>query len=141
MSFVSTHTGNYLSLAFIFLFSLMAIQLGRCQQLEKTSFVKTEYLVNLPVNYEGDRSKKWPLMIYLHGGLQSPTINGLKQDFLPYQMNHGMELPFIVVSPLCNTGLWNVGILNFLLEDVLAAFRVDEDKVFLTGLWYLGVGF
>ena len=133
MSYVFTQMGKYLSLAFIFLFSMMAIQLGRGQQLEKTSLVKTEYLINLPVNYDKNRSKKWPLMIYLHGGLQSPTIDGLKQDFLPYQMNHGMELPFIVVSPLCNTGLWNVGILNFLLEDVLAAYRVDEDKVFLTG--------
>ncbi len=42
-------------------------------------------------------------------------------------------LPFIVVSPVCKTNGWNVTILNFLLDDIINKFKVDENKIYLTG--------
>ena len=73
-------------------------------------------------------------MIYLHGaGLMDRSIAGLKNDYIPYHLEHDKVLPFIVVSPVCKTNGWDVTILNFLLEDVVHKFNVDENKIYLTG--------
>jgi hypothetical protein len=74
------------------------------------------------------------MMIYLHGaGLKDRSLEGLKSDYLPWRLEHDKVLPFIVVSPVCKTNGWNVAILNFLLEDLISKFHVDENKIFLTG--------
>ena len=63
-----------------------------------------EFLTYLPVGYEDDEKRKWPVMLFLHG--HGERGNG--KDELDYVMNHGplMEawiqrrpLPFIIISP------------------------------------------
>ena len=63
-----------------------------------------EYFVYLPVGYNSDKKKNWPVMLFLHGHGQRG--NGLKD--LDYVLTHGplmeawiqrKELPFIIISP------------------------------------------
>jgi len=104
------------------------------QQVEQQSVIKTDYLVYFPPAYNQDTAKKWPMMIYLHGaGLKDRSIEGLKEDYLPWHLSNGKVLPFIVVSPVCKTNGWNVTILNFLYEDLIHKFNVDKDRICLTG--------
>ncbi len=65
---------------------------------------KREYFVYLPVGYESDQQKRWPVMFFLHG--HGERGNGL--DELDFVLKHGplMEawiqrrpLPFIIISP------------------------------------------
>ena len=104
------------------------------QQIEQQSVIKNDYLIYFPPGYDTEPDKKWPMLIYLHGaGLMDRSIAGLKNDCLPYYLEKGKILPFIVVSPVCKTNGWNVTILNFLLEDIVHKFSVDENKIYLTG--------
>ncbi|HUX96162.1 MAG TPA: prolyl oligopeptidase family serine peptidase [Bacteroidales bacterium] len=104
------------------------------QQIEQQSVIETDYLIYFPPGYDAESDKKWPMLIYLHGaGLMDRSIAGLKNDCLPYYLGHDLVLPFIVASPVCKTNGWNVTILNFLLEDILDKFNIDEDKIYITG--------
>ena len=61
------------------------------------------------------------------------------------------DFPFILLSPLCPADSWwteNLDGLNALLDDVIAKYAVDEDRVYLTGLsmggqgsWHLAIRF
>ncbi len=125
---------------YFFTISLLVVLLAagikpvNAQQIEQQSVINTDYLIYFPPGYNTDPDKKWPMLIYLHGaGLMDRSIAGLKNDCLPYYLEHDKVLPFIVVSPVCKTNGWNVTILNFLLEDVVHKFRVNEDKIYVTG--------
>ena len=55
------------------------------------------------------------------------------------------DLPFIVVSPQTPTRGWNPEALDALLDRIILDYRVDRDRVYLTGLsmgrlWDLGAG-
>jgi predicted peptidase len=109
---------------------------------EKEITIKTRlnYLLFLPAGYEKS-DKTWPLMLFLHGAGESgndlakvkahgpPKIVGTKADF-----------PFIVVSPQSAGRGWNADTLNALLDDIIAKYRVDKDRVYLTGLSMGGYG-
>jgi len=63
-----------------------------------------EYFVYLPKNYENDSSKKWPVLLFLHGNGERGNGN----DELDYVLIHGplyeawiqkRDLPFIMIVP------------------------------------------
>lgn len=116
------------------------------QQLEKTitKVVKAGYLLYLPKDYDKEPGKKWPLLVFLHGSGESGSdVQKVKAHGPPKQIAAGKELPFIVVSPQApdkpRRG-WDVETLNTLLDDILAKYRVDEDRVYLSGLSMGGFG-
>ncbi len=117
----------------VFALSMFSIDLTYCQLIEKRSVITTDYLIYLPEQYTSDTLKKWPLLIYLYGGLGESSIAGLKKDYFPSRILSGKEYPFVIVTPLKNTRLWNVDILKFLLSDVLTDYRIEENKIYLSG--------
>ncbi len=108
---------------------------------EVTVKVKLNYLLYLPKGYEGaSDGKKWPLMLFLHGA-------GESGNDLEKVKKHGMakevttkDFPFIVVSPQSNGRGWNPDTLNALIDDLVAHYRVDTDRIYLTGLSMGGYG-
>jgi predicted peptidase len=111
---------------------------------------KTEYLYYLPKEYQADSTKKWPLMLFLHGAgergsdLSRITVHG------PLKLTQqGKEFPFIIIAPLCPKGeAWQNEALLRMLDHAKERFRVDPDRVYLTGLsmggygaWKLGIGY
>jgi len=106
---------------------------------EITVKVKLHYLLSLPKGYE-DSKKDWPLILFLHGA-------GESGDDLARVKKHGLakvvgskDLPFIVVSPQSPGRGWNPDALNALLDDLSARYRVDKDRVYLTGMSMGGFG-
>lgn len=113
-----------------------------------TRSVGADYLLFLPRGYGEDTSKKWPLMLFLHGA-------GERGDNLALVAVHGPpklvasqpDFPFILVSPQCPAGqTWDNETLLALLDEVMADYAVDPTRVYLTGLsmggfgtWSLGV--
>jgi len=114
--------------------------------LEKTitKVLKAGYLLYLPKDYGKDPAKKWPVLVFLHGsGESGADLEKVKTHGPPKLIAQGQDLPFIVVSPqapLVPRRGWDVETLNALLDDILAKYSTDPDRVYLTGLSMGGYG-
>jgi predicted peptidase len=104
--------------------------------------VKVNYLLFLPEGY-GKDDKQWPVLVFLHGSGESGNdLTKVKKHGPPKIVEKKTDFPFIVVSPQApdfKTG-WRAETLNALLDDVLAKYKVDSDRVYLTGLSMGGGG-
>jgi predicted peptidase len=100
---------------------------------------KLGYLLYLPKDYS---KKKTPLLIFLHGSGERGIGN------LPLVKKHGppkivdsKPLSFIVVSPQCPAEQrWDAAVLSELLDEIVAKYSVDENRIYLTGLSMGGSG-
>lgn len=103
--------------------------------------VPTDHLLYLPGGY-GDTEEEWPLILFLHGsGERGEDLEKVKLHGLPAELEKGRSLPAIVVSPQCPLETrWDVKALKLLLDDLLRRYRVDPDRVYLTGLSMGGFG-
>ncbi len=102
--------------------------------------VKLDYLLYLPKGYD-ESDKKWPLMLFLHGAGESGNdLSKVKMHGPPKKIAAGEDYPFIIVSPQSPGRGWDPQTLNALLDDIIANYRVDEDRVYLTGLSMGGFG-
>jgi predicted peptidase len=103
------------------------------------------YLLYLPKDY-GSKEGKWPLMLFLHGrGESDGPLSLVKKWGPPRLIERGEELPCIVVSPQCpRQESWaqpgQQALLLALLDHVEKQFKVDTDRVYLTGLSMGGYG-
>jgi predicted peptidase len=117
----------------------------RPMQLNKQVAVEIDYLLHLPEGY-GETSKKWPLMLFLHGaGERGSDLDKVKVHGPPKLVSQGKSLPFIVASPQCPSARsWSdpaqVQVLIALLDDLVEKYQVDESRVYLTGLSMGGYG-
>lgn len=102
--------------------------------------VRYDYLLFLPEGYEKSR-KRWPLMLFLHGAGESGTnLLKIKKLGPPMIVDTNRDFPFILVSPQSPGNGWNPDALNALLDDVSRNYRVDKDRVYLTGASMGGTG-
>jgi predicted peptidase len=102
--------------------------------------VKLNYLLYLPEGY-GKEEKAWPLVLFLHGaGESGDNLEKVKIHGPPKMIEAGKGFPCIVVSPQSPGRGWNPETLNALLDDVEAKYKVDKDRVYLTGLSMGGFG-
>jgi predicted peptidase len=104
--------------------------------------LKINYLLALPDKYDDDKEKKWPVMIFLHGsGERGNDLEKVKVHGPPKLIEQGKSLPFIVVSPQCPADqMWDTSVLSAMLDAVIAENRVDESRIYLTGLSMGGFG-
>jgi CubicO group peptidase (beta-lactamase class C family) len=102
--------------------------------------VELDYLLYLPKGYEkGDQA--WPLLLFLHGAGESGTdLEKVKLHGPPKLIAAGKDLPFIVASPQSRRFGWDPQALNALLDELTASYRVDKDRVYVTGLSMGGLG-
>ncbi len=103
--------------------------------------VSGRYLLYLPEGYAGD-SRKWPLLLFLHGrGEWGRDLEKVKVHGPPKLIAAGKSFPFIVVSPQSPEGeWWSTEMLNGLLDEMVRNYRVDEDRIYVTGLSMGGFG-
>jgi predicted peptidase len=108
---------------------------------EITVTVKLQYLVYLPPAYKNDNNK-WPLVLFLHGaGERGEDFGFVKRLGPPKLVEQGKDFPFILISPQCPMGQrWDVRELSTLLDEVESIYRVDESRVYVTGLSMGGEG-
>jgi predicted peptidase len=109
---------------------------------EITIKAKLGYLLSLPPGYEADATKKWPLIVFLHGAGESGSdLDKVKIHGPPKLIAAGtFDHPCIVVSPQCPGRGWNADMVGALVDELCREYRVDEDRVYLTGLSMGGFG-
>jgi predicted peptidase len=109
------------------------------KQIAKT--VRVNSLLFLPKDYAKDK-RSWPMMVFLHGaGEMGDNLELVKRNGPPKIVEEQKDFPFILLSPQCPQGeWWSPEILNLLLEEIVNQYRVDEDRIYLTGLSMGGFG-
>jgi predicted peptidase len=105
-------------------------------------FVKVtlKYLLYLPKNYE--QKPSWPLVLFLHGqGECGDDLELIKKHGLPKLIAAGQEFPFIIVAPQCPSNRWwHPSELTALLDEIVEKFKVDQDRIYVTGMSMGGYG-
>src|SRR6185436_9807540 len=108
--------------------------------LDATIPIKMGYLLYLPKDYE--KQAAWPLVLFLHGaGERGDDLELVKVHGPPKLIAQGKDFPFIVVSPQCPKDKWWEPIeLLALLDEVGGKYKVDANRVYVTGLSMGGFG-
>jgi predicted esterase len=108
-----------------------------------------EYLRFLPDSYNDDPNKEWPMILWLHGagnrGSDAWSLRGAGGPPSRIKNNDPLLEDFIVLSPQCKSGEWwsSDGAQNnidALVDEHLARFRIDPDRIIITGQSMGGMG-
>ncbi|WP_424518991.1 prolyl oligopeptidase family serine peptidase [Rubrivirga sp.] len=97
--------------------------------------------VVLPEGY-GDLDRQWPLLIFLHGAGERGSDLDLAVTHGPIkERRQGRDLPFVIVAPqVPEGGRWTVGRVAAALDAAMETYRIDESRVYITGLSMGGFG-
>jgi len=111
------------------------------QQEKRSEKAMLNYLLYLPPGYD-KADKPFPLILFLHGaGERGDDLAQVKKHGPPKIVARKKDFPFIVVSPQAPArGGWRTDRLLALLDDVEKQYKVDKDRVYLTGLSMGGYG-
>jgi len=109
-------------------------------KLETQVKVEMGYLLYLPTDY--GKQESWPLVLFLHGaGERGDDLELVKKHGPPKLPAEGKDFPFIVVSPQCPKDRWWEPLeLLALLDDIESKYKVDADRMYVTGLSMGGFG-
>jgi predicted peptidase len=110
------------------------------------------FLEYLPQGYNSN-SNKYPVVIFLHGlgerGPNTTNITTLKSGIGPVERNgppklvkYGTQFPFILISPQLKNNWtdWPTGYVAEVIDYVKTYLRIDERRIYLTGLSLGGGG-
>ena len=112
------------------------------------------YLEHLPKDYN-QGNKRYPVMIFLHGiserGDGSRDLNRVKKNGPPKLVEQGDDMSFtvngkqeslILVSPQLRADYnsWPAFYVDYVVEHVKKTYRIDTDRIYLTGLSLGGGG-
>ena len=127
---------------FLIIFFLFLFYISNAQQKAEQYNIAINYLIHLPQDYSKDTTKQWPLMIFLHGAGEAGTaIEKVKVHGPPKLIEQGRQYPFIVISPQAppNEG-WEPQVIIRLIKEIQTKYKVDKERVYLTGLSMGGFG-
>jgi predicted peptidase len=101
-----------------------------------------QYLLYLPRDYAARPGERRPLLLFLHGAGERGTnvwragLHGPAR----YISAHP-DFPFVVLTPLCPSNqIWSGQTLCALLDETIRRYRIDTNRVYLTGLSMGGFG-
>ena len=122
--------------------AMKPVQTAQKFHIERKQVLDADYLLFLPDGYGADPTKRWPLILFLHGaGERGANVWMVAKHGPPKIDTTAPNFPFIVVSPQCPNGkIWSNDLLLALLDEIEATYPVDLHHVYLTGLSMGGYG-
>jgi len=117
------------------------VQKEKIFEKEITVTARLKYLLALPEGYASG-TDRLPLLVFLHGaGESGDDLGKVKAHGPPKLIAAGdRAFPCIVVSPQSPGRGWNPDVLAALVDELCREYRVDEDRIWLTGLSMGGFG-
>jgi predicted peptidase len=100
------------------------------------------HLRYVPADYDPTGTERYPLLVFLHGaGERGDDLELIKKHGIPKLVEAGKQLPFIAVSPQCEREKrWDPVRVEGLVRTIEAEYRVDPDRIYLTGMSMGGLG-
>lgn len=102
-----------------------------------------QYLFYALEDYHLNPFQNYPLLIFLHGKgeySKNGDIEFYKNGTIPELIHSGSDFPFIVVSPQIDSGRWDTDFVDEFIEYIIATYRIDQSKIYMTGNSLGGVG-
>ena len=97
---------------------------------------KMQYLLIFPAGYTRT-TNQWPLILFLHGSsLRGQDLNLVKNYGPAWIAEQRTDFSFVVLAPQCPEGedwMDKPDRLAALLDDIVKKYRIDQDRVYLTG--------
>lgn len=128
-------------------FFLVVLIFQSCASQEKPVLVDAEmetnvkenlaYYLYYPEDYHEEPDKKFPLLLFLHGGGESgDSLVSVKRNGPPKLIARGKKFPFLILAPQnpYEKKWWNTRAVKQLLDSIVNDNRVDRNRLFLTGL-------
>ena len=96
------------------------------------------YVLRFPENFK--KNKKYPLVIFLHGGVNSDIrrLNGRIRTVNSFYIPENDQ--YIIASPIKLGIDWSAKKIQDMLEDIKSNLKIDLDRIYLTGLSMGGRG-
>tara|TARA_B100001057_G_scaffold394042_1_gene403150 strand:- start:8213 stop:9148 length:936 start_codon:yes stop_codon:yes gene_type:complete len=96
------------------------------------------YVLRFPENFK--KNKKYPLVIFLHGGVNSDIrrLNGRIRTVNSFYIPENDQ--YIIASPIKLGYDWSPKKIQDMLEDIKLNLNIDLDRIYLTGLSMGGRG-
>lgn len=118
-----------------------AIQQSLSMRRKITKEVSCRYLLYLPPGYSSS-AKPFPLLLFLHGaGERGTDLERVKVHGPPKLVEAGQDFQFVIASPQCpESETWSSDALAALIDEVVGSYRIDEDRLYVTGLSMGGHG-
>jgi predicted peptidase len=103
---------------------------------------RLSYLLSIPKAYADDSTRRFPLVLFLHGsGERGTNVQLVAVHGPPKQVREGKDFPFVLISPQCPPDQrWEPVVLADLLDEVEKAVRIDTHREYVTGLSMGGTG-
>jgi len=107
--------------------------------------VKFNYSLYIPDEYNNTDSL-FSIVLYLHGvGERGTDLNKLELNGIPELISKGKDFPFLTLAPQCpEFGWWSrpeyVEALANLTKEIIRKYRIDERRVYMSGLSMGGYG-
>ncbi len=113
-----------------------------------------DFLLYIPEEYGADPTRRWPLILFLHGDAEGlPNMGLVARYSLPKLLETKADFPFIVASPYRDQQCYEcwdqdevVQPLFRLLEEIQSLYAVDASRVYLSGdsagangVWMIGL--
>jgi putative intracellular protease/amidase/pimeloyl-ACP methyl ester carboxylesterase len=97
------------------------------------------FMVYLPRGYEERKKEKWPLLVFLHGsGDRGDNIHLIAKASPFLIVREKQDVPLIIAAPLLadsgGRGFFPTEYVDDFLAQTIKEYRVDETRVYLTGL-------
>ena len=96
------------------------------------------YLVDIPIKFK--KNKKYPLVIFLHGGIDSDQKKFLLREGQRKSFYMSEEDPYIIAAPIKIGIDWDPKKVIDIINDIKKNIRIDENRIYLTGLSMGGRG-
>lgn len=106
-------------------------------QFETVSREALRYYLYFPEDYQQNTSEEFPLLLFLHGGGEAGgRLENLQSGGPPKMIVQGKQFPFLILAPQHphKKMLWNTRAVMQLLEHVISDHRIDQKRIYLSGL-------
>jgi len=99
------------------------------------------HIVITPAGYLDQSNTKWPLILFLHGsGEEGTNLEVIRGEAIVKGLANYHAGGFILLAPQTPVDDWDPWLLKDLIDDTVAKYHVDTDRIYLTGLSLGGIG-